>query len=107
MNRGERRMGAGDSTSAVSVPSDGYVVDLREIDRTQVGIVGGKGANLGELSRMDGIQVPAGYCVTAEAFRRITRDVSSIHDRLDQLSHLDPADRDAVRTLSAEIRGAV
>ena len=41
-------MGAGD----MSVPSDRYVLDLQEIDRTHVAIVGGKGANLGELSRV-------------------------------------------------------
>jgi hypothetical protein len=30
----------------------GYVLDLREVDQTQVAVVGGKGANLGELSRI-------------------------------------------------------
>jgi pyruvate,water dikinase len=48
---------------------NGYALDFREIDRTMVGLVGGKGANLGELSRVDGISVPAGFCVTTEAFR--------------------------------------
>ena len=36
-----------------------YVLGLEEIDRTQVALVGGKGANLGELSRIEGIRVPA------------------------------------------------
>ena len=45
---------------------DRYVLDLDEIDRTQVAIVGGKGANLGELTRIDGITVPAGFCVTTD-----------------------------------------
>jgi phosphoenolpyruvate synthase/pyruvate phosphate dikinase len=49
----------------------GYVVDLAEIEQTQVAEVGGKGANLGELGRIDGIRVPPGFCVTAGAFRRI------------------------------------
>ena len=39
---------------------DRHVVGLEEIDRTQVAVVGGKGANLGELSRIDGVRVPAG-----------------------------------------------
>ena len=47
-----------------------YVLDLHEVDRTQVAIVGGKGANLGELSRIEGIRVPPGFCVTTDAFRR-------------------------------------
>src|SRR5256885_14460164 len=47
------------------------VLRFHEIDQTQVAVVGGKGAHLGELSRIEGIRVPAGYCVTADAFRRI------------------------------------
>ena len=50
----------------------GSVLDLQEIDRTQVSLVGGKGAaHLGELSRAEGIHVPAGFCVTTEAFERM------------------------------------
>ncbi len=81
-----------------------YVLGLREIDQTQVEVVGGKGAHLGELSRIQGIRVPAGYCVTTDAFRRIMEDAPSIDDRLDRLSRLNPDDREAIRTLSAEIR---
>ena len=40
------------------------VLDLQEIDRTQVALTGGKAAQLGELSRIDGVRVPAGFCVT-------------------------------------------
>ena len=81
-----------------------YVVGFQEIDRTQVAVVGGKGAQLGELSRIEGIRVPAGFCVTTDAFRRIMADAPSIDDRLDQLSRLSPDDREAIRALSAEIR---
>jgi rifampicin phosphotransferase len=81
-----------------------YVLGLREIDQTQVEVVGGKAAHLGELSRIDGIRVPAGFCVTTHAFRRIMEDAPSIDDRLDRLSRLSPDDREAIRTLSAEIR---
>jgi rifampicin phosphotransferase len=38
-----------------------YVLGLQEIDQTQVGAVGGKGAHLGELSRIEGVRVPAGF----------------------------------------------
>ncbi|MGH9213770.1 MAG: rifamycin-inactivating phosphotransferase [Acidimicrobiales bacterium] len=81
-----------------------YVLSLREIDQTQVADVGGKGAHLGELSRMEGIRVPAAFCVTTDAFRRIMEDAPSIEDRLNQLSRLGPDDREAIRTRSAEIR---
>src|SRR5438270_1795358 len=81
-----------------------YVLDFQEIDQTQVAIVGGKGAQLGELSRIEGLRVPAGFCVTTDAFRRIMAVAPSIDDRLDRLSRLQPDDREAIRALSAEIR---
>src|ERR1700694_4167982 len=81
-----------------------YVLGLQEIDQTQVAVVGGKGAHLGELSRIEGIRVPAGFCVTTDPFQRILADAPSIDDRLDRLSRLNPDDREAIRTLSAEIR---
>ncbi len=81
-----------------------YVLGFQEIDETQVAVVGGKGAHLGELSRIEGIRVPAGFCVTTDAFRRIMAEAPSIDERLDRLSRLNPDDRDAIRTLSAEIR---
>ncbi|HEV7750878.1 MAG TPA: rifamycin-inactivating phosphotransferase [Baekduia sp.] len=80
------------------------VIDGQEIDETQVALVGGKGAQLGALSRIEGIRVPAGFCVTTEAFRRLVADAPSIDDRLDRLSRVNPDDREAIRTLSAEIR---
>src|SRR5438094_8089799 len=83
-----------------------YVLGFQEIDRTQAAIVGGKGAHLGELSRIEGIRVPAGFCVTTDAFRRIMTEAPSIDERLDRLSRLNPDDRVAIRTLSAEIRRA-
>jgi pyruvate,water dikinase len=84
-----------------------YVLGLEEIDKTQVALVGGKGAHLGELSRIDGVRVPPGFCVTTDAFRRIMATAPRIDDQLDRLSHLDPDDRAAIRTFSAEIRRTV
>jgi rifampicin phosphotransferase len=87
-----------------------YVLGLEEVDKTQAALVGGKGAQLGELSRIQGIRVPAGFCVTTDAFRRIMTTVPRIDGRLDRLSRLepnDPGDRQAIRTLSAEIRRAL
>jgi rifampicin phosphotransferase len=82
----------------------GYVLDFQEIDHTQVAVVGGKGAHLGELSRIEGIRVPAGFCITTDAFRRIVAEAPSINERLDRLSSLNPDDRQAISALSVEIR---
>jgi phosphoenolpyruvate synthase/pyruvate phosphate dikinase len=84
-----------------------YVLDLREIDEARVGLAGGKGAHLGGLSKVDGIRVPSGFCVTTDAFRRVMAETPSIGDQLDQLSRLDPDDLEAIRTISAEIRRAL
>ncbi|WP_327028196.1 phosphoenolpyruvate synthase [Micromonospora sp. NBC_01740] len=84
-----------------------YVCDLHEVDDAQVASVGGKGAHLAALSRVDGIRVPAGFCVTTDAFRRIMAEAPSIDDRLDRLSRLDPDDRETIRALGAEIRRAI
>jgi pyruvate,water dikinase len=88
----------------VSLP---YVLDFREIDETQIAVVGGKGANLGELSRIEGVRVPPGFCVTTDAFRRIMEQAPSIDDRLDRLSRVNADDREGIRALSAEIRATL
>ncbi|NUT98925.1 MAG: phosphoenolpyruvate synthase [Saccharothrix sp.] len=87
------------------MPTGRHVLGFADIDQHQVAVVGGKGAHLGELSRIDGVQVPPGFCVTTDAFHRAVAE--SLDDLLDRLSRLDPDDRDAVATLSAEIRRAV
>src|SRR5580700_5324802 len=84
-----------------------YVLGLEEIDQTQGPLAGGKGANLGELSRIEGVRGPAGFCVTTDAFRRIMTTAPGIGASLDRLARLDPGDRQAIRALSAEIRRTI
>jgi pyruvate,water dikinase len=86
---------------------DCYVLSLDEIDQTQVALVGGKGAQLGELSRIEGIRVPAGFCVTTDAFKRIMSEAPSIDEQLDRLSRLKPDDRETIQALSADIRRTI
>ena len=84
-----------------------HVLGFQEIHDTQVGLVGGKGANLGELSRIEGIRVPAGFCVTTDAFTRIMAQARSMDGRLDRLSRLKPDEWEAIRALSAKIRATL
>src|SRR5579864_839808 len=99
-SRGRRNKG-------ITVMTEKALLDLGEIDKTQVALAGGKGANLGELSRIEGIRVPGGFCVTTDAFRRVMATVPGIDDRLLRLSGLDPGDRQAIGALSAEVRQAI
>ena len=80
------------------------MLGLEEIDQTQLTLVGGKAARLGELSRIEGVRVPAGFCVTTEAFQRIMGDAPSVGARLERLARLQRDDRDAIRTISARVR---
>jgi rifampicin phosphotransferase len=84
-----------------------YVLRFDESDRARAASVGGKGAHLGGLSRIDGIRVPPGFCVTTDAFRRLMADAPSIDERLDRLSGLRQDDRESIRTVSAEIRRSI
>lgn len=81
-----------------------YILGFREIDQTMIAMVGGKGANLGELSRIDGIQVPEGFCVTTEAYKEIIGNNEELHILLDQLSLLKVNNREGISEISARIR---
>ena len=81
-----------------------FVFVFADIDKTKLKVVGGKGANLGELTRIKGIHVPDGFCITTEAFKKVVRERPSINELLDQVSILKVEDRDKIAELSAEIR---
>lgn len=44
-----------------------YVVDLKKVDKRDILLVGGKGANLGEMLQAE-INVPPGFCITSKAY---------------------------------------
>lgn len=81
-----------------------YVLGLPRVGRADAGTVGGKGANLGELSRLEGIRVPEGFCVTTAASQRIIGSAPAIGGLLDKLGALTAKDREAIREISGTIR---
>ncbi|MBK1811264.1 phosphoenolpyruvate synthase [Clostridium sp. YIM B02505] len=84
-----------------------YVIGFQEIDKTKIMVVGGKGANLGELSRIEEITVPEGFCISTEGFKKVIAETSSIKELLDQLSLLKVEERDKISELSAKIRTSI
>ncbi len=84
-----------------------YGLGFQEVDRTDIGRVGGKGANLGELSRLEGIRVPDGFCISTEAFKRVLDTEPAIGDLLDRLTLLKAEDLDAIRESAGAIREVV
>ena len=84
-----------------------FVLGFQDIDTTKLILVGGKGANLGELSRIDGISVPEGFCVTTAAYTRTIAQIPEFHALLEQLALLQMEDREGIAEISARIRRAI
>ena len=84
-----------------------YARGFQDIDRSTWPVVGGKGANLGELARIDGLRVPDGFCVTTDAFRDVTSDHHELDGLLHDLSRLDARARSAISETSARIRKVI
>jgi rifampicin phosphotransferase len=84
-----------------------YILGFWQLGQGQADVAGGKGALLGELSRIDGISVPGGFCVTTDAFRRIVAQAPELAARIELLSALTPEDRDQIRGVSAAIRTGI
>lgn len=84
-----------------------YVLGFHEIDKTKLAVVGGKGANLGELSGIEGISVPEGFCVTTEAYIKTIEQTPELNTLLKQLSQIKAEDREKVGEISEKIRSAI
>ncbi|ENQ3076900.1 phosphoenolpyruvate synthase [Bacillus cereus] len=83
------------------------VLGFQEMEKTQLLLVGGKGLNLGELSKIKGIQVPEGFCVTTVGYQKAMEQNETYHALLDQLTILKLEDRDQIGEISREIRKVI
>ncbi len=84
-----------------------YVLSFQQIDSSKFTLAGGKGANLGELSKIKGIQVPDGFCVTTEAYKKITGNNRELNNLLDELTRFKAEDREKIGKISANIRNVI
>jgi pyruvate,water dikinase len=77
-----------------------------EVTKDDIALVGGKGANLGELTRA-GLPVPQGFIVTAQAYYYFLKktDVQRKINKL--LNHLDPEDSKKLNFIAKEIKKAI
>src|SRR5580765_8059770 len=76
---------------------------FKSLDRRDLALVGGKGANLGELTKA-GFPVPPGFCVTTVAFRAFLDGAGDTSPMFAALAAVNPEDTNAVRRLGEEIR---
>lgn len=83
---------------------DNYIMNLYETDKSALMAVGGKGANLGELTRIKGIHVPQGFCVTTEAYIKAIEGNKNIVTLIDALSPLKANDTAAIHDICNQLR---
>jgi len=88
-------------------PHQSYVLGFQKICQADVAIVGGKGAHLGELSRIEDVRAPAGFCVTTDAYRKVLMEAPSLDAHVDRLAGVRADDRDAIRSISEAIRRTI
>ena len=87
-----------------------FIKWFSEIGIGDVPIVGGKNASLGEMFReltTEGIQVPAGFAVTAEGYRYFLRAAGLEEKIVHGLAGIDTGNIDDLRRRGAEIRHAI
>jgi biotin carboxyl carrier protein len=82
------------------------VCALGEVGRGDRAAVGGKGAGLGELSRL-GIQVPTGYVVTVAAFERALQALDPAGEIRREIEELPADDTAAITEVSGRARARI
>ncbi|HET6778492.1 MAG TPA: PEP/pyruvate-binding domain-containing protein, partial [Gemmatimonadales bacterium] len=90
-----------------------YVVPFSKLTLDDLSRVGGKNASLGEMIKIlapQGIQIPDGFALTADAFRLHLREAgleSTIYAELDKLNVTDVGElASAARSIRARIANA-
>ena len=83
-----------------------YVKKFEDLSKSDIGIAGGKGANLGELTQA-GIPVPPGFVVTAQAYEYFM-DEAGINDQvMSILDQIDINDTKALQAAAEEIKAII
>ena len=83
-----------------------YIKWFNEIDKGDIPIVGGKGANLGELTQR-GLDVPPGFCVTAGAYTYFI-EKSNLRGKIKEIiENLDVEDSIELQKASGEIQDLI
>ncbi|MZQ81292.1 phosphoenolpyruvate synthase [Paenibacillus sp. 5J-6] len=80
------------------------VLGFQEMEKTQLSLVGGKGLNLGELTKIQGIQVPEGFCVTTVGYQQAVEQNDTYLGLLERLTTLKVEERDQISEISSKIR---
>jgi len=80
-----------------------YVEFFEELKKEDVNIAGGKGANLGELTRA-GIPVPPGFVITAATYKKFMDETGISAEIMDILNALDVNDNKQLQSSAKKIK---
>ena len=80
-----------------------YVIKFEDLTKNDIGIAGGKGANLGELTQA-GIPVPPGFVVTAETYDKFMQDTGIFNSVMDILEDVDINNTKQLQEAAEEIK---
>src|SRR3989344_390682 len=79
------------------------VVEFKEVDKHDVGLVGGKGANLGEMIQAK-FPIPYGFIVTSQTYFEVIKENKLADDLKKYLDGLDYNNQDALHHASVNIK---
>ena len=76
---------------------------FEDISKDDVDIAGGKGANLGEMSKA-GLPIPPGFVVTAQAYKKFIEEMGIKDKILAMLKDLDVEDTDKLQKIALDVQ---
>ena len=83
-----------------------YVKKFEDLSKDDLGIAGGKGANLGELTQA-GIPVPPGFVVTSKTYDKFMRDTGIYNSVMDILDQVDINNTKELQEAAEEIKSII
>jgi pyruvate,water dikinase len=81
-----------------------FVVWFKDTGKEDIPLVGGKCANLGELTGRIGVPVPNGFAITADAYKFFLEKTGAVRTIESLLSKIDMADMESLQKSSDKIR---
>jgi len=83
-----------------------YILNLKDVDKGSLPLVGGKNASLGEMIRA-GIRVPPGFALTTDSYLSFVTKTGINDEVLQTLSDLNPDDMNALNDASARVQDMI
>ena len=76
---------------------------FEDLNKEGIGIAGGKGANLGELTQA-GFPVPPGFVITAKIYKRFMNETGIFNNIMNMLNGLNVNDYKEFEKIATEIK---